>query len=241
MNLNEYQTLADFEGSYWWHLGRLSVLRRQLQKAVRNPTTCRILNVGAGTGGTVSTLAAFGTVDHVDISDEAIRFLQEHHVERVVKADGTSLPFPNDTFDVIVATDVLEHIQDDSAALREWRRVLRPGGKIIITVPAYQWLWSEHDESLNHFRRYTASGLHILCNQNHLSVYSRTYIITFCFPLIVAYRAIRHFFNTKHSTSYVRLPKWVNFIFTKIVEAEGAIVQFVNLPFGTSVLLVVKK
>lgn len=233
--------MARLERTYWWHVGRLDVVRRQLQQIAGGRKNLRILNVGAGTGGTVDMLAAFGAIDHVDMADEAIAYLHALHIPNVIQADAVKLPYADNTYDIVIALDVLEHIEDDLAALNEWRRVLRPGGEVVLTVPAYQWLWSEHDESLHHFRRYTASGLHALCNHAHFTVRTRTYIITLFFPIIVGYRAIRHFIKPKHSTSYVMLPAWLNWVFTKLVQLEGILVKTINLPFGTSVLMTAKK
>ncbi len=159
MNQAEYARLAEQEESYWWHQGRLKIIASYLRCASGGTTNSKILNVGCGTGGSIALLESFGETDNVDTADAAIAFARRRGYKRVIKVDGLKLPFAAKSYDLIGAFDVLEHIDQEIAALKEWKRVLKDDGAIILTVPAYQWLWSGHDESLHHKRRYTAGRL----------------------------------------------------------------------------------
>lgn len=243
MHDHEYEKLAAMEDFYWWHVGRKSIIKRQIKKAgFPLEKRGRILNVGCGTGGTVGLLQEFGDVFNVDTSDAAIEFSKNRGIERVMKIDGVQLPFENESFDAVVGLDVLEHIADDKGAIAEWSRVLKKGGVLLVTAPAYQWLWSEHDESLHHYRRYTAGRLANLVDG--LTVLKKSYIIVFSFFMIVAYRFLRKIFPgspQKPKTSYVLLPATLNALLIALLRCEGFFAQWLSFPFGTSILLIAKK
>lgn len=242
MQTIEYSKMASQEDTYWWHVGRKSIIDRHMKNmSLKNNTS--ILNVGCGTGGTIEVLEKYGRLENVDTSNEAVSYLKKRNIKNVRKINGLKLPYKNDTFDLIVALDVLEHIREDSRALAEWNRVLKPGGKLLITVPAYQWLWSDHDESLHHYRRYALSGLHSTVNREGFKVNKRSYIIVFSFPLIVTYRFIASFKSNKKDkqSSYVFLPGPVNNIFIKFLVIEGWLLKYISFPFGTSALIEAQK
>jgi SAM-dependent methyltransferase len=243
MQKAEYTTMAEREKNYWWHLGRLRIIERYISRAVGTKMNPKLLNVGCGTGGTIDMLEKYGTVDNVDISDEAIKYMKGRGYSRIKKVSGIALPYSNDTFEIVGAFDVLEHIEDQVEALAEWKRVLKPGGKIIITVPAYQWLWTAHDVSLHHKRRYTTKRLRHAAEEAGLEPDRLSYAIVFSFLLIVGFRFLNKFAGTKtdNETSYVNLPCWVNSLFSKLLyfEAQGHTV--VRYPFGTSVVGVFSK
>lgn len=242
MKTTEYKKMADAENTYWWHVGRMNIIDRHMQK-MSLPKNSAILNIGCGTGGTINMLEKHGNLENVDTSKEAVNHLKKRNIKNVRRISGLKLPYKNDTFDLIVALDVLEHIKEDLKALAEWNRVLKPGGKLLITVPAYQWLWSDHDESLHHYRRYTLSSLHSRVNREGFKVNKRSYIIVFSFPLIVAYRFIASFKgnNKNKQSSYVFLPRPVNNIFIKFLVIEGWLLKYVSFPFGTSALIEAQK
>lgn len=237
MNTIEYDRMAKMEKDYWWHVGRLKILDEQLRKLSKN-RKLKILNIGCGTGGTIKMLEKHGEVINADISDDAIKYMQSLGFENTTKVDGILLPFEDDSFDIVAAFDVLEHIEDDVEALKEWRRVLKPSGHILVTVPAYQWLWSQHDVSLQHYRRYTRKSLKASGEEAGLRSSRLSYAIAFSLPLVSGFRfankALQRQANAE--ASYVIVPGLVNKTFIKLLEVEGKAHNIIKLPFGTTVM-----
>lgn len=235
------QELYDLEKSYWWHVGRLTIIAERL-KEVGGKKTAKILNVGSGTGGTIDTLEKFGSVHNVDTSKQAISFLKKHGFKSQL-IDGGELPFKAGSFDILTALDVLEHIESDTEVLKDWLRVLKPGGTMVLTVPAYQWLWSQHDVINNHYRRYTRKELKQKIQVAGFEVKKSSYAIVFSFPLVVGSRFVSKLSgkNPQEYSSFVQLPKPVNSLFINLLKIEAKLGRLVSYPFGTSVLVVAQK
>lgn len=243
MKKKAYSELATLETTFWWHVGRMNIIDKQLGE-LPGKKTRKILNIGAGTGGTIPTLEKHGSVTNVDTSDDAIALLKKSGYE-VKKISGGKLPFKDNEFDVITALDVLEHIDDDAGAIKEWQRVIKPGGHMIITVPAYQWLWSEHDETNMHYRRYTRKSLHkAVHGSENLNKRKLSYMIVFSLPLIAGFRMIERLKpkkTLKKSTNFVILPKPINNFFIQLLKIEGSAHKFISFPTGTSLISVSQK
>lgn len=239
MKKRAYVELAKLEKSFWWHVGRMNIIDKQLRSLSKNKDDLAILNIGAGTGGTIPTLEKHGKVTNVDTSEEAIAFLKKSGYT-VKKIDGKKLPFKDHSFDIITALDVLEHVEDEEKTLKEWTRVLKPDGHLVLTVPAYQWLWSEHDEVNMHYRRYTRKRLLTAIHQNGLLKSVKTsYMIFFSLPLIIGFRLIekmRPKQKVKQSTNFVSLPEPINNLFINLLRLEGIIQTVISLPAGTSLI-----
>ena len=153
-----YQQLYELEDSHWWFRGRRAVLWAMLGR-VGVPHAPRVLDAGCGTGRNLAEFGALGTAHGVDPSAEAIEFCRRRGLDGVREAGLEALPFDDAAFDLILATDVLEHVERDDVAARELRRVAAPDALLVVTVPAYRWLWSQHDDSHHHLRRYTLGAL----------------------------------------------------------------------------------
>lgn len=238
MKIDEYARMAQNEKEYWWHIGRLKIIETELRRFCGNRTDLRILNVGCGTGGTIATLEKFGTVDNVDVSDQAIKFMKKNAKRKVTKVTGIKLPFKSGAYDLVVAFDVLEHIKNDIGALKEWKRVLNKQGAVILTVPAYQWLWSEHDVSLEHYRRYTTKTIRNRAVDSGLHVMRASYAILFSMPLVIGFRWIHKIRRTTidAESSYVDVPKWVNTLFSRLLFIEAWLHRYMRFYTGTSVI-----
>lgn len=246
MNIEEYKNMATREEHYWWHIGRNQLVLRQLQQlaAQKGNRELKILNIGCGTGGTIPVLQQFGFVDNVDTEPMAAQFVKRRGYGDVTLVDGVELPFHDESYDLVVALDVLEHIDSEVHALQEWWRVLKPCGNALLTVPAHSWLWSEHDEALHHFRRYSKSQLDVAMHLAHFEVLKKSYAISFSFPLVVAYRLLANFRKHKKAiakATYVDVPESINWLFTKILDIESRMLTRMDLPIGTSVLAIGSK
>lgn len=239
----EYARMAEYENTYWWHQGRLDIIRTYLRHASRGRSDSAILNIGCGTGGTISMLETFGRVDNVDASDDAIAFVKQRGHGNVSKVDDIDLPFADKSYDIVGAFDVLEHIEDHRGALLEWKRVLTDDGAVVLTVPAYQWLWSEHDVSLHHKRRYTMRSLLAVAAEAGLTPEKKSYAIGFSLPLVAGFRFAGKFLRRKTDaeTSYVPVPRPVNSLFTALLRLEARMHNSVALPAGTSVIATLRR
>lgn len=235
--------MAERERTYWWHLGRLRIIEAYIQKALKQKKNVKILNIGCGTGGTINMLETFGVTDNVDISDDAIKFMKQSGFKRITKVDGIKLPFKNKSYDMVGAFDVLEHIDKQVEALKEWKRVLKDDGAIIVTVPAYQWLWTDHDVSLHHMRRYTIKRLNIAANQAGLKAEKKSYAIVFSLPLVIGFRLMNKLMHRKtdSETSYVDVPDWTNSLFSNLLYGEAKLHKKISFPAGTSVIAIFRK
>jgi SAM-dependent methyltransferase len=243
MRISEYKRMEEYEKKYWWHLGRLEIVRKQLALIQQDlgKKNLRILNIGCGTGGTVPMLESFGEVFNVDTEKLAIELLRKNGFKNGVVVKGNKLPYADGYFDLVVAMDVLEHIDAEGEALKEWRRVLTKRGEILITVPAYSWLWSNHDVALHHFRRYNKSQGRVALISNGLTCEKLSYMIVFSLPLVIGFRFLHKLGPPRQETSYVDLPAPANWFFTKLLIIESSILKYVSLPFGSSLMLRAKK
>jgi SAM-dependent methyltransferase len=153
-----YREQFELEDTHWWFEGRRAVIWALLRR-VGTAGDLRLLDAGCGTGRNLLEFGPLGTAQGVDSSPDAIEFCRRRGLRAVSQGEIEELHFDDGAFDLILATDVLEHLKDDRAALRELRRVAAPGGRMLVTVPAYDWLWSQHDAVHHHFRRYTLAPL----------------------------------------------------------------------------------
>lgn len=180
------------EENYWWFIGRRAILDGILRRLV--PRTHLAVDVGCGSGRNMLMLAPYADqVMGFDRSPAALALAAARGFP-IACGDGQSIPLAQSSVDLLCAFDVLEHLDDDMRALSEFQRVLRPGGFLLLNVPAYRFLWSEHDEALMHRRRYSASELHVKLTRSKFLVLKRSYAVFFPFFPIVFYRLFRGLF-----------------------------------------------
>lgn len=245
MNLQEYEKMKKLESFYWWHIGRRSIIHTIMQKYFNrsaNHNECIILDAGCGTGGNLIILKKFGKVIGIDESPDALQLASKEGFSKLVLGEVTKLPFLDNLFDCVALFDVLEHIEDDESALRECSRVLKPRGAFILTVPAYQWLWSGHDEVLNHKRRYTKYEIIQKIKKAGFDIRFASYAITLLFPLMALYRLLKRRLINKKETSYVMFPRSINSLFIVLLRVETIALRFgIIFPFGMSVIVYAEK
>lgn len=238
MEPQAYVEMAEMQSTHWWFTARREILRSMLL-SLDLPEGARILEVGSGTGANLELLSEFGEVEGLEMAAEAIEFAASsasacHGRVRMVQGRcPDDLGRLHGLFDLVCMFDVLEHIADDVGSLERLAGLLAPGGRILLTVPAYQWLWSSHDEHLHHHRRYTRGALGQTCATAGLAVQSIGHFNTLLFPLAVADRiATRLTGRASGGTKVPAAP--VNKAFHRVFASERHVLGRHGLPFGLS-------
>jgi SAM-dependent methyltransferase len=230
--------MAETQHAHWWYKARREILER-LIAGLNLPEGARLLEIGSGTGGNLAMLARFGEVCAVENDAYARRHASE--ISGISVRGGSlpdALPFDDGSFDLVCLFDVLEHVENDAAALERVCRLLKPGGRAVVTVPAYQWLYGAHDRAHHHFRRYTARRLRAMARGAGLRVAKCGYFNTLLFPAI-ALRRLQQIVTGGHDGHDAALPnRLVNGILYAIFSAEKHVVGLRLFPYGTSVLAV---
>lgn len=234
MNSEEYERMYRLEDSYWWFVGRHHLVLSFLRQVYGNRSDLKILDIGCGTGAMSRKLAPFGTVVSADFSPLALSFSRRRGLTRLAASDAMRLPFQDGTFDAIVAMDILEHVPDDQAALCEFQRVLKPGGRVLSTVPAYRSLWSGHDVALMHFRRYIAREVGERFSAARLRIERLTYAMTLLFPIVWLVRKVSPGRSDPKAT-LMPVPAFANRALVSLLAGENALIKRANLPFGVTV------
>jgi len=242
MRYDELEKMYRLEDVYWWFVGRRRLVRELVRKyGVDRP---RMLDVGCGTGGTLDAVASLGHVSGADAAQEALEFCRRRGHASLVRCLAQDLAFAQGGFDVVLGCDLLEHVDDDAAAAGELARVLRPAGVVVLTVPAYQWLWSEHDEALSHRRRYSRRQLRELLEAAGLQPLKLTSAVSFVFPGVLLVRLLRRLrlkgTGLPH-TLLMSVPPWANRLLVWLHDVETWIVCRWGFPFGTSIVAVAQK
>jgi len=228
------------EDRHWWYRGRREVLERVIAD-LRLPARARILDAGCGSGRNMVELARHGKVTGVELSPASVSLARERNAGDVIAGSVLDMPVESDNFDLAVCLDVLEHLADDVGALRELRRVVVPGGSLLVTVPAYQWLWSGHDEVNHHHRRYSRRSLERAAAQAGWEKVRTTHFNSLLLPVAVMLRVLDRF---NRSTTESSLDLWVppqplNWVLERPMLLEaGLIGRGGRIPVGLSLLAV---
>lgn len=243
MRPDEHARMFAFEDHYWWFVGRKAVIASLLEQHLLPADHRRVLDVGCGSGSTMQMLGRFGDTYGLDPYRAALDFSRRRGLDRLLAGDACRLPFAERSFELVTALDVVEHIDHDTAALAEMKRVLVPGGRLLLTVPAYQFLWSQHDVALDHFRRYTARMLRGRVEQAGLAIERLTYCISLLLPLAVVVRLserLRPHRERPHA-ALIELPELLNRFCLATVRWEAWWLRHGNLPCGVSVVCVARR
>jgi SAM-dependent methyltransferase len=241
VNPDAYLEMADTEERHWWFTGRRAVLRALIER-LGLPRHARILEIGAGTGGNLRMLSVFGSVSAVEIDDTARQIAaQKTHGAFDLRAGScpANLPFTHERFDLICLFDVLEHIDDDAGALASAKRLLAADGYILLTVPAYQWLWSSHDDFMHHKRRYAAAQLRTAIARAQLRLQRMSYYNMLLFPLAAVVRLRERLLGSPHHGRRVPAAA-LNRCLAQVFGAERLLLERMNLPFGVSLLAIAR-
>jgi SAM-dependent methyltransferase len=234
-----YQEHFDMEDRHWWFRSRRRVIWAFIHRA-QPPPFPRILDAGCGTGRNLMDFQTLGPAEGVDLSKEAIEFCQRRGLHGVREAPIEQLPYEDGRFDLLFATDVIEHLPDDGPALAELRRVAAPGAALIITVPAYSWLWSQHDASWHHYRRYTRRLLRERVTAHGWEPTVASYFYSTMLPPVAVIRTLQRFRSNGNGKSDLHLSpgaldRWLELP----VRGEAKLIERgASLPAGVSLGMV---
>jgi 2-polyprenyl-3-methyl-5-hydroxy-6-metoxy-1,4-benzoquinol methylase len=244
MSPDAYVEMAGTQATHWWFVARREILRSQISR-LNLPPNADILEVGSGTGANLDLLADFGKVVALEMRPEAIALAQQRcggAGKQISMKQGTcpqDLPALSQKFDLICLFDVLEHIEQDSESLAGLSALLKPNGTLMLTVPAYQWMWGPHDVHLHHKRRYSKRSLSARCAHAGLSVLRMSHFNTLLFPIAVLGRMIEKM-TGKQTSATQTPPAPINALFTRLFALERHILNRLQLPFGLSLLLLAR-
>jgi SAM-dependent methyltransferase len=243
METEFYAEYSELEGRHWWFVGRRQILLRTIERW----TTLRdgaVLDFGCGTGGMLPHLERFGDVSGVDGDEQAVAFCHQRGREEVrYLPPGHPLPFADAAFDLVTSFDVLEHIEDDVAALRELTRVVSPGGRVALAVPAFPLLWGDQDVISHHFRRYRWPQLRDRLVAAGLVPLHHSYFNVVLFLPIAAIRVGRRALRPPRAdrTDFRLGPPALNGLLMRVFAAEAPLVARWSLPFGVSLLAIAER
>lgn len=236
-----YDRLREIEQDHWWFVGRRAVLTAEIAR-LGLPAEARLLEVGCGAGGNLAMLRAFGTVCAVEPDEPSRAYAAARGLADVREGwlpDG--LPDFGAPFDLACAFDVVEHVDDDRGAVAAMAARLSPGGRLVITVPAYAWMWSAHDAAHHHKRRYLRGEVRELIETAGLRVRRVSHFNTLLFPPIAAVRLAKTALRQEGGDDEALPPGGLNRTLAGIFAAERGLLRLGDLPFGVSILAVAEK
>jgi SAM-dependent methyltransferase len=225
------------ESESWWYTTRRKLLREAAVQAIRGKREARVLDLGCTAQLQFDDPALF-RVCNVQSSMPALAFRQMAGDDNLICSRAEELAFTSNSFDAVVAGDVLQSVADDMSVLREMRRVLKEGGLLCLTAPAYSFLWGEDDEARGHQRRYTVSELRRKLTTCGFQVHRASYFVASAFPPLVLGRGARDIFRksiTRHS-HYPHPSRVANAAMAALLDGERHLMHYINLPFGTRVV-----
>lgn len=246
MDINYFKEYYTLERSHWWFTARKIILESQIQK-LGTTSNLKILNIGVATGSTSEMLSNYGEVTSVEFDHECCKFLRSELKMDVIEGSITNLPFEADSFDLICAFDVVEHVDEHEKAVKEMKRVCKDQGTVFCTVPAFNFLWSQHDDINHHVRRYTGRKFSSLFSGSGSITYS-TYFNCFLFLPVACFRLVSKIFPSAitrkgaGSDFTVKGSNLFSHLFFKIFSSENSVLKRqYSLPFGISYMLLWKK
>ena len=242
MDLDSQKTFSKLEDEYWWFVGRRIIIKDILIKNFKK-NSLEILDWGCGTGKNYFLLKEFGNVLGVDSSQHYININKKKGILNVVQTNDIN-EFKSDIyFDLITNFDVLEHIKNDKKYLEKVNHLLKPNGYILVTVPAYKFIWTKLDQVLGHYRRYNKKEINSLLENTGYEIIKSSYFFMILSPAFIVIRLFQKHMNKSGSLeeNVIMVPKIINKFFIFLLKLESSLINFLNLPFGTSIVVLARK
>ena len=238
MEREAYIEMYASENSHWWFVARRLVLQKIIGHYFADNKQAKVLEVGCGSGGNLRMLSTFGKIFAMELDDEARSMANNKNLCHVKKGKlPNDLPF-DESFDLICILDVLEHIDDDLGALKALKNKLNNNANLLITVPAYRFLWSAHDVSNHHKRRYSKQQLMDVVTKSGLKINYITFFNSFLFPVVALVRIVNNIIGKTTGSDVSMPPKLVNNVLKSVFASERLLLPIVSFPFGVSILVI---
>lgn len=244
MNCEEYAAMYQAEVFHGWYRGLRGMIRAAICRHVpAGRASLRIGDIGCGTGANLDAVRTLGRVVGLDLSREALKYSRQRGINSLAQSDAAQTPFAPDLFDVVLSCDVIYHraVADPARAVRELSRILKRGGYLFINVPAYEWMWSTHDDAVHTGRRFTRPELARLLEDAGFEVVQLTHWNTLLFPLIAVTRFLRRHGTARASDIHDARPGLTHGALAAIFAVERRLMRLFPLPFGLSIFAVAKK
>ncbi len=242
MDKQNYAAEKILEDYHWWYTGRKSILKNILNHYIGKSGEIKILEIGCGSGGNLDFLSKYGDLSAIELNDDARIHAKSKNICKVAYGKlPNDIPF-DEKFDIICLFDVLEHIEEDDLSLQTIYKYLKKGGKVIITVPAFMFLWSNHDVLSHHKRRYSKSKINNMLRYTGFTVNYSSYFNSLLFPIILIIRLLEKLINSNIRKNDLRQEnKIINYVFKKIFSIESILLPSISLPIGVSIISIGKK
>ncbi len=244
MEPSEYQMMYEVEDRHWWYVGMQRLTTQLLHQVYGDQPDLAILDAGCGTGAAATHLSSFGSVTGLDFSPLALGFCQQRGLRHLSRGTITRLPFPDASFDLVTSFDVLYHkaVGAYQSALSEFHRVLKPRGRVLLRLPAYNWLRGHHDEVIHTEHRFTAGELRQALAMAGFYNEKITYANSLLFPAAAGKRLLDRFLPSNHTQSDVKPnPPWPDKLLAGVLSLKAQWLTHFNLPFGLSVITLSRK
>lgn len=240
MRTNLYDDLFLLEKYHWWHKAKRKLMSKLLEKYCVTKNN-QIVDIGCGTGGNLQPLEKYGKVTGLDKSKHALAYCKKRGFHLLTQRSSENTGIKKDSIDIITMLDILEHVDEDKT-LKEIYRILRKSGVVLITVPAYQFLWSKWDEALHHKRRYTKESLQTILSKYKFTVLHISYVYSFLLVPVILIRTIKNIYSKNTYPSDFSLNnRLINSLLFSLSQIEQFFILRTTLPFGTSIVCVAKK
>ena len=243
MKEETYLLNYQFEQFHWWFRGRVEIVKKLLEKDLKKIFSLCILDFGCGTGAVMESFSRWGNVIGTDFSRIALNYCKKRGLKYLVLNDRDYFPFKEKKFDLILALDVLEHFEDDGVPLSQWFLLLKEGGFLCCTVPAFNFLWSGEDVVSEHKRRYSMRELEEKIERVGFTIQKLSYYNTFLFPIIMLVIFVRRILQYRYSnkSNLFSLPSCINRFLCFIFKYESVFLQHHSFPFGASILCLAER
>ncbi|NLO18833.1 MAG: class I SAM-dependent methyltransferase [Ignavibacteria bacterium] len=237
-----YHTSFEQEEKYWWYIGRNVIIRSFLEKFCKLEKGSTVLDIGCGTGGFAASISQKYIPFCLDTSQIALEYCKKRGIKNVFNSTIEDFELPDSKINALTLLDVIEHIENDFSVIKNAHRILDERGWLIVTVPAYSWLWSKHDELVMHERRYARKQLSDLLKSAGFQVEYSSYFNFFLFlPAVLKRFYNEHFVKEVDLESVEKVPEFLNKVFKNIFAFESKILQKIKLPFGLSIIAIARK